>query len=406
MATYSFSQINTYITCPMKYRFEKIDNMKPEFEENLHLILGNAVHESLEELHKKVWVFVVMTEDEIIDYYNDNWNQNIKKLKEKNPTKYNDVEIGTFYNRWKTYIQEYYAKYHPFDQEKLFATEQTIHFDLSEGIWFSGKIDRLDLKWDDIIINDYKTNATVSPDKKDKVKEQIDLYGFAVKQQYASKVKRVFGRVYYLHFDTCYEWEITDDLVEKVQKQYLEVVQEIEAKKKLFRKGNENAFEAKAGNHCQYCPFMPLCPARKHQYMKDEALPTPIDDADSIRTLIDKYKKVSEDITALEAKKNLYKEFLIKYAQENNTTRLFSDSYKVSIASKESYSIDEDDESLLIAKLQEDGIYDSLLSFDKNKFTKSIKQGQVDYDKYEDLVELKMTTYISRVSPKKENEEE
>jgi ATP-dependent exoDNAse (exonuclease V) beta subunit len=45
---------------------------------------------------------------------------------------------------------------------------------------------------DNIIINDYKTNTKISPDTKDKVKEQIDLYGFAIKQQYASKVKKVF----------------------------------------------------------------------------------------------------------------------------------------------------------------------------------------------------------------------
>jgi hypothetical protein len=37
----------------MKYKFEKIDDMKPAFEENLHLMLGNAVHETLEEVYKK-----------------------------------------------------------------------------------------------------------------------------------------------------------------------------------------------------------------------------------------------------------------------------------------------------------------------------------------------------------------
>jgi RecB family exonuclease len=390
----------------MKYKFEKIDDMKPAFEENLHLMLGNAVHETLEEVYKKAWVFITMNEDETVEYYNTNWLDKVRQLKEKNPIKYKDDEISTFYARGKTYIEQYYSKHHPFNQGKLFATEQTIHFDLSEKIWFTGKIDRLDMDGDNIIINDYKTNTKISPDTKDKVKEQIDLYGFAIKQQYASKVKKVFWRVYYLHFDTFYEWEITDELVQKVQTQYLEVVQEIEAKKKLYKKWNESIFETKTGTHCQYCPFMPLCPARRHQYMKDEHLAIPIDDADSIKTLLDKYKKVWDEIAALEAKKELYKEFLVKYAQDNNLKKIFSDHYKANVISRDSYAIDEDEEDELMLALQEDDVYQDLLSFDKNKFTKAIKQGKVDFDKYEDKLEYKKTTYLSRVSEKKKDEEE
>jgi hypothetical protein len=75
-----------------------------------------------------------MTEDETIEYYNANWIDKVRQLKEKNPTKYKDDEISTFYTRGKTYIEQYYSKHHPFSQGKLFATEQTIHFDLSEKI--------------------------------------------------------------------------------------------------------------------------------------------------------------------------------------------------------------------------------------------------------------------------------
>jgi hypothetical protein len=57
-------------------------------------------------------------------------------------------------------------------------------------------------------------------------------------------------------------------------------------------------------------------------------------------------------------------------------------------------------------ELQEDGVYQDLLSFDKNKFTKAIKQGKVDFDKYEDKLEHKKTTYLSKVSEKKKDEDE
>ena len=39
MPVYSFSQIQAYLQCPLKYKFRYIDKIVPEFEENLHLIL-------------------------------------------------------------------------------------------------------------------------------------------------------------------------------------------------------------------------------------------------------------------------------------------------------------------------------------------------------------------------------
>ncbi len=406
MATYSFSQINTYNTCPMKYRFEKIEGYKPEFEENLHLILGTAVHDSLEELYKKVWVFSLMSEEELISFFNQDRQEKIKKLKESENIRYTDADIDAFHQRWVSYLEEYYSQYSPFDQEKLFGTEQDVNFNLSEEIGFRWKIDRLDMQGDDIIINDYKTNTKIPQDAKDKIQEQINLYGFGIKQLYASKVKKVIGRVYYLHFNKCYQWEITDELVKKVQEDYLAIAQEIEAKKKLLKKWNQNAFETKVASHCDYCPFKVICPARKHETMKDETLQTPIDDIDSIRKLIDKYKKVSDELDVLEEKKKFYKDILVNYAKEQGVSKLFSDSYKMSLATRESYAIDEDEEDKVIEKLKEDWVYGDLLKLDTNKFTKFLKEGKIDPSQFEDFVEHKETMFISRVSAKKEKEEE
>ncbi|HMT27341.1 MAG TPA: hypothetical protein PKD96_03485, partial [Candidatus Absconditabacterales bacterium] len=214
------------------------------------------------------------------------------------------------------------------------------------------------------------------------------------------------GRVYYLHFNKCYQWEITDELVKKVQEDYLAIAQEIEAKKKLLKKGNQNAFETKVASHCDYCPFKVICPARKHETMKDETLQTPIDDIDSIRKLIDKYKKVSDELDVLEEKKKFYKDILVNYAKEQGVSKLFSDSYKMSLATRESYAIDEDEEDKVIEKLKEDGVYGDLLKLDTNKFTKFLKEGKIDPSQFEDFVEHKETMFISRVSAKKEKEEE
>lgn len=406
MATYSFSQIGTYSTCPMKYKFEKIDRLKPEFEENLHLILGTVVHDSLEELYKRLGVFSIMSDEELIIFFNQKWQEKIKKLKEGEMIKYTDEEIENFHKRWVVYLEEYYATYRPLDQDRLFATEQDVTFSLSEDIGFRWKIDRLDMQGDDIIINDYKTNTKIPTDAKDKIQQQINLYGFGIKQLYASKVKKIFWRVYYLHFNTSYQWEITDDIVKKVQEEFLAISQEIEAKTKLFKKGNQNAFETKVGTHCEYCPFKVICPARKHEMMKDDTLEKPIDDIDSIRKLIDKYKKISDEIDILDEKKKFYKEILVNYAKEQGVNKLFSDLYKMSLTTRESYSINEEDEDKVIEKLKEDWVYWDLLKLDTSKFTKFLKEGKIDPGKFEDFVEHKETMYINRVSEKKDDKSE
>ncbi len=245
MARYSFSQIQTYQTCPLKYKYEKIDNIKPPFEENPFLILGSSCHSALEWLYNQVRQFVIPTKDEVIDEYTKDRKDRIIQLRQNTHQIIDERQIEVFYDRGVEYISNYYDTYQPFSNEPVLDTEQNISFVLDGDISFSGKVDRLDIIGDEIIINDYKTNQKIPDDKHDHIKEQINLYGYGVKQLYASKIKTVKGRVYYLHFNRSFEWEITDEVIETVKSKYVELSQEIEVKKALYNKGNTEIFEPK-----------------------------------------------------------------------------------------------------------------------------------------------------------------
>jgi len=55
MAKYSHSQIQMYLSCPLKFCYEKIEKIRPDIpNESLTLVLGTATHKALEELYKKV----------------------------------------------------------------------------------------------------------------------------------------------------------------------------------------------------------------------------------------------------------------------------------------------------------------------------------------------------------------
>jgi len=77
---YSFSQLQTYKQCPLKYRFEKIDNIKPEIpSESLNLILGSCVHSVLEELYKKVSDLVVPEKSKSLSFFKELWDKEIER---------------------------------------------------------------------------------------------------------------------------------------------------------------------------------------------------------------------------------------------------------------------------------------------------------------------------------------
>jgi hypothetical protein len=80
MPVYSFSQVQTYLQCPLKYKFRYVDKIVPEFEENLHLILGTEVHGALEWLYNQVNNFNVPSFEELESFFISSFNEKAEKI--------------------------------------------------------------------------------------------------------------------------------------------------------------------------------------------------------------------------------------------------------------------------------------------------------------------------------------
>ena len=69
----SYSQISTYMMCPLKYRFSYIEELKPEFTP-VALPFGGAIHESLAYFYRTLMNSREKpTIDEIIDIFRNDW---------------------------------------------------------------------------------------------------------------------------------------------------------------------------------------------------------------------------------------------------------------------------------------------------------------------------------------------
>ena len=106
--SYSFSQIQTYLKCPMQYRLDKIDKAESLIPQlNLNLTLWTCVHSALEELYKAKSDTIILEESQLIEAFNNHWNEKIEKATEingwRNP--FNEYDLKAFYWRWIEYIR-------------------------------------------------------------------------------------------------------------------------------------------------------------------------------------------------------------------------------------------------------------------------------------------------------------
>lgn len=71
---YSHSRVSTFQTCPLKYRYQYLDGLGKEIEEeHMSLILGKSVHAALEDLYTRVSDLEKVSESQLLWAYDAAW---------------------------------------------------------------------------------------------------------------------------------------------------------------------------------------------------------------------------------------------------------------------------------------------------------------------------------------------
>ena len=394
MPVYSFSQINTYTQCPLKYRYQYIDKI-PRGEESPspHLLLWSAVHYALEMLYKKINQFQKPTEENLINIFED-YRQKNKSADMVFPDHSPET---VFLTRGRMYLMAYYNKHYPFDDVKVVMTEWRIVFSLDEEgkLKFRGVIDRLDKIWNTFIINDYKTNQQLPTEDKEQYREQLTLYALWVQEKYGKYYENIKARLYFLHFDIIDEWEISDEDVKKVSNKYQNIVKEIEEKRFYFNMGNDDAFTPQESALCKWCEYMSICPLRSHMHMDDEVVVW----EKTIKTLVDEYVEVWKKMGDLKKEKEGLKDIITIYLKKKKLKKLFGEKYQISASVLKNYSV-KDLEQLEIF-LKEKGVLDTYKLIDRFALRRGIKEGDLDLEELEGMVEEK-ESFVLRGKEKQE----
>jgi putative RecB family exonuclease len=262
MTVYSYSRLNTFLHCPLRYKLRYIEKAEPEFEQTVEAFLGSTVHDVLEKLYRDLTYRKIMSLEEVLALYEkqwaENWNEGIKIVR----TEYGSENYRSMGER---YLRDYYQRFQPFDQERHIALEQRVflRFGPDNKYQLQGFIDRLSCTSDNTyVIHDYKTSATLPHQTEADEDKQLALYAIAVKEHYrdSRKVKLVW---HYLAFDKDVESERTDAELEELKAEIGKTIDRIESAVE---------FPPQQSALCGWCEFRPLCPYFSHLY-KTVSLP-------------------------------------------------------------------------------------------------------------------------------------
>ena len=239
IAYLSFSQIDTFDTCPLQYRYRFIQ--KIPIPPSAAQSFGDSIHKTLRDFYQEIKNRKKLTKKDLIKILETNWSSvgYASKAHEEQRRKQGEEILSKFFDKFD-------AKTVPKDLEQPFIIK------VSPSLKIRGKIDRIDEKDGKLEIIDYKTGKVLEQKNVDK-SLQLTIYALAAtdKGLYGKKAKDVILTFYFLDTLEAKSTKRTDEQLKQVKGELLEKAHEIE----------KSNFEAKPSNMCEFCDFKLLCEA-------------------------------------------------------------------------------------------------------------------------------------------------
>ncbi|HKZ41829.1 MAG TPA: PD-(D/E)XK nuclease family protein, partial [Candidatus Hodarchaeales archaeon] len=212
----SYSTLDTYQNCPLKYKFREIDKIKePKSKE---AVFGTLIHSVMKYIHTPS--LLSPTIEQALDYFAKSWNSEVYE---------NEMEERAAFTQGVTIIQNYLshikpANYNIVDLESRFAIE--IGNDESGRHTVSGIIDRIDRTQDGYEIIDYKTTRKMPSQDKVDNDIQLSIYLKAFLDRYPKEIDRldkVTVSLYYLKHGVKLSSKRTPEQLASLEKTFLDV---------------------------------------------------------------------------------------------------------------------------------------------------------------------------------------
>ena len=232
----SFSQIDTYLACPLKYKYTYIYQIPTRPSPPLRF--GSDIHRVLEEFYRQIKEKEVPSLNDLHQIYLKHWTADgyLDKMQEQAYQESGFKILKEFYNKNKSSFQP-----------PLYIEEEFLLRIANHGL--KGYIDRVDhLKDGTVEVIDYKTGK---PKEQKYIRDniQLDIYALACKEVFSLNPSVL--SFYYLTTNEKISIQRSPEDLEKTKL----LIEEVLAKIK------EGFFEPQPGFRCRWCNYQILCPA-------------------------------------------------------------------------------------------------------------------------------------------------
>lgn len=314
----SYSALETFNTCPLKYKFQEIDRIKTS--KRVAQVFGTVVHSALKKMFERDPLYPTL--DELFDFYTKKWSEATERIEWQDSAK-KEAEEKLYFTEGRKLLENFFRKNSPWnfnavELEGRFSIEVSDE-ETGRTHTLAGIIDRLDKdpESDTYEIIDYKTGKKMP--SKEIVEEdmQLGVYTLALTTRWPHvKPEDVRTTLYFLKHNDSVSTVHSAEKLERVKRRVLTIIREIE------RRVESGEFEPIPGPLCNYCGFRPLCPMWSHEYKTAEEKNAP--DEASVTEAIREFFALKD--TEDENKKRLaeLKDIINEYMTAKNVARVFS----------------------------------------------------------------------------------
>lgn len=237
------SSISTFQQCPLKFKFSKIDGLvEPP---TVHTLLGNFVHDILEELYLRPAGERSQETARVIA--RDKWFADYE-------VQAKSMNLNNRDFRWKAWwcVENLWQIEEPQDEE--FTGVEFPVYGETHGVQIKGFIDRYRTNSDGSLeISDYKTGKIPSPRFAGDKFTQLYIYALMLEALGVGKTSKV--SLVYLAGPEVLTREVTEEAIDKTVKLVVSTKTDVDT----FCEQGE--FPAKPSGLCNWCHFKKMCPA-------------------------------------------------------------------------------------------------------------------------------------------------
>lgn len=314
----SYSALDTYQNCPLKYKFQEIDKIKvPKSKE---AVFGSTLHETMKFIHTPG--ILSPTLEQAMEHFSGVWNPAVFE---------NEQEERAAFSQGVKIIQDYYQKNNPADFN-IVALESRFQIEIGEEgnkHIVSGIIDRIDKTPEGYEIIDYKTTKKMPTQEKVDNDLQLSVYLKAFLSRYPKEVEnldKLTVSLYFLKHGVKLSATRSLKQLEDSEQLFLDTLKIIEAGK----------FEPNISPLCDWCGYQKYCPMWKHKFKELRKI-----DTEEINQVISEYVELKSAVGITKDRLAELQEKITDYMAQEGVDRVFSEGGIIAQTLRKTYKYDE-----------------------------------------------------------------